>query len=162
MTRRYIGSCTHSPRRSWLTRLDDTDFGAKVDFCRRRKTGEPSEADWDQPITALVRVWDRTRVVVMTTDRVVRITSLVDWIHFHTTTKHAGSIAPKARFSLCDNWVYVCRYGGGGVGNRGSGVVIGVQVGIWDVLHFVVPYLWTKLGVFRRQWTSQCLGAVVC
>ena len=86
---------THSPRRSWLTRLDDTDFGAKVDFCRRRKTGEPSEADWDQPITALVRILDRTRVVVMTTDRVVRSTSFVDWIQFHTRTKHAGSMHQK-------------------------------------------------------------------
>ena len=41
-------------------------FGGKVAFGGGRKTGEnPSESDWDQPITAHVRAQDRTRVAVM-------------------------------------------------------------------------------------------------
>ena len=113
-----------------INALDDTEFGAKVDFSRRKKTREPSEADWDQPITTLVRFWDRTRVVFMSTDRVVRITSsVVDWIQFHTTANHAARMNQK-HVSDCVITECMCRYGGGGEGYRGSGVVIGVEVGI--------------------------------
>ena len=61
----------------------------------------------------------------MTTDRVVRITSFVDWIQFHMTTKHAGRMHQKH-----DSDCVITEYAGRGEGNKGSGVVIGVQVGI--------------------------------
>ena len=58
-----------SSQRHVINALDDTDFGRKVDFCGGRKTGEPgenpSESDWDQPISAHVRAQDRTRVAVV-------------------------------------------------------------------------------------------------